>query len=160
MCSSQLSGLSSSIALGIWHYLGLHMASENGGLSLQFCPQPLWSTFHCGGMILKILKISHLEYKNTWKSKLIFCVCIFCNVLVHSTRDVVIQNLREILLWWHLYYIYIKLFRFIPESPRWLITQGKVKEAEVIVREAARKNKVQAPPVIFKESEVRFPYCY
>lgn len=28
-------------------------------------------------------------------------------------------------------------------------------EAEVIVRDAARKNKVQAPPVIFKQSEVR-----
>uniref|UniRef100_A0A3B3TMI0 Solute carrier family 22 member 5 n=1 Tax=Poecilia latipinna TaxID=48699 RepID=A0A3B3TMI0_9TELE len=47
--------------------------------------------------------------------------------------------------------VYIPLF--IPESPRWLITQGRVMEAEVIVRDAARKNKVQAPSVIFKESE-------
>lgn len=47
-----------------------------------------------------------------------------------------------------------RLCRFIPESPRWLITQGRVEEAEAIVREAARKNKVEAPPVIFKESEV------
>uniref|UniRef100_A0A3B5LAJ0 Major facilitator superfamily (MFS) profile domain-containing protein n=1 Tax=Xiphophorus couchianus TaxID=32473 RepID=A0A3B5LAJ0_9TELE len=52
--------------------------------------------------------------------------------------------------------VYIPLWWFIPESPRWLITQGRVMEAEVIVRDAARKNKVQAPSVIFRESEVGF----
>ncbi|XP_068591084.1 organic cation/carnitine transporter 2 isoform X2 [Cebidichthys violaceus] len=51
--------------------------------------------------------------------------------------------------------VYIPLWWFIPESPRWLITQGRVDEAEAIVREAARKNKVEAPPVIFKESELQ-----
>ncbi|TKS83084.1 Solute carrier family 22 member 5 High-affinity sodium-dependent carnitine cotransporter [Collichthys lucidus] len=44
---------------------------------------------------------------------------------------------------------------FIPESPRWLITRGRVEEAEVIVRDAARKNKVEAPQVIFKEFELQ-----
>ncbi|KAK1882803.1 Solute carrier family 22 member 5 [Dissostichus eleginoides] len=49
--------------------------------------------------------------------------------------------------------VYIPLWWFIPESPRWLITQGRVEEADSIVREAARKNKIEAPAVIFKESE-------
>ncbi|XP_077448474.1 organic cation/carnitine transporter 2-like [Stigmatopora argus] len=49
--------------------------------------------------------------------------------------------------------VYLPLWWFIPESPRWLITQGRVAEAEAIVREAARKNKVEPPLVIFRGTE-------
>ncbi|XP_068456280.1 solute carrier family 22 member 4-like [Clinocottus analis] len=92
-----------------------------GNVRVLYSSMGAWLSFAIGYMMLPVVAY----FLRDWKS-LLLALSLPC--------------LAYLPLWW-----------LIPESPRWLLSQGRVEEAESIVRKAAKWNKVQAPVDIFRD---------
>ncbi|XP_063045885.1 organic cation/carnitine transporter 2-like [Engraulis encrasicolus] len=78
--------------------------------------------------------------------------------LAHSTGFAVLPLFAYLIRDWRtlqiglslIGFLYLPFIWFIPESPRWLITQGRLQEAEAIIRAAAKRNGITPPENIFR----------
>ncbi|XP_048087268.1 solute carrier family 22 member 5-like isoform X1 [Alosa alosa] len=79
------------------------------------------------------------------------CSCFAAGYAILPLFAYFIRSWRTLLLVLSMVgFLYIPLWWFIPESPRWLITQGRFQEAEAVIRAAAKKNGITPPADIFQ----------
>ena len=63
-------------------------------------------------------------------------------------------------------FIYVILFWTMPESPRWLLTSGRIEEAEKVIRQAAKENGNPLPDTwklevkILLQNFIAFNICF
>ncbi|TRY64544.1 hypothetical protein DNTS_022662 [Danionella cerebrum] len=78
------------------------------------------------------------------------CFCYTLGYMLFSLAGFFLRDWRSLTLALSIPgLLYLTLWRFIPESPRWLLSQGRVQEAEDILRKAARMNGISPPEIIF-----------
>ncbi|XP_063078346.1 organic cation/carnitine transporter 2-like [Engraulis encrasicolus] len=108
------------------------------------------SSLYCTGFVLgaEILIKSARETFGSMGFALFFGIgYAIMPVLSYFNRD---WRTLQIVLSVVVVFIFTPLFWYIPESPRWLITQGRLNEAEAIIRAAAKRNGITSPEKIFQ----------